>query len=88
MSEHTEYRITTMADMLSVPRDRWPDMLLDLATWLDIAAEGAYEFDTESGEAFRLRIEPVFVWVDDGLRGVQRLYVGEDRYDLITEGGK
>lgn len=82
--EIPEYRIATMADMLGVPADRRSEMLIDLATWLELmGVDHALKFS--DGEVFPLKMEPVFIWLDDGLRDVQRFYLGDNCYKLTEE---
>ena len=63
-----EYEITTLADLMKVPADKWDELLADLRIWMDLRASAA-----PLVEAGLLEIGETMTWVDDGKRGLNSL---------------
>lgn len=70
MSEHPEYAINTVTDMLAVPPEKWRHMLEDLHSWLVLRAdkEAVAAIWEEALEAppGSVKFTDTFHWIDDG----------------------
>lgn len=69
MSEHKEYMIKTVEDLLQIPPEKVDACLADMKTWLDFLRKFIVIQSTIPKDMMEVGREEGFCWVDDGIEG-------------------
>lgn len=78
MTNETEIRIETMADVLEkIPEERIEAFLTDLGEWMRFR-----HFLKPMIDAGLAKVEPIMVWVDDDAPGIKEVRI---RYEIDQE---
>jgi hypothetical protein len=80
------YEIRTINQLRKIPADKRPEMLRDLAAWLEFSDQPLAIVDVESRTGNACRVKPVFIWIDDGLSGLTEVSVGGATYKRTAAG--